>query len=49
MNNFIDVPDNCLWKEGDLWYGWAFVEDRYIFNDLGIESVTDLIMSLHNE
>jgi hypothetical protein len=49
MNNFIDVPDNCLWREGDLWYGWAFVEDRYIFNDLGIESVTDLIMSLHNE
>ena len=48
MNNFIDAPDNCLWKEGNLWYGWAFVDGRYIFDDLGNESVTDLILILNN-
>lgn len=49
MNNFIDAPTNCLWKEGNLWYGWAFVNDRYIFDDLGNESVTDLILSLNED
>ena len=48
MNNLINKP-YALWREGNLWYGWAFVGHRYIFNDLGIESVTDLIVSLHSE
>lgn len=43
----IITPDesyNLAWKEGDLWYGYAYNDElgRYIFDDLGHKSLMDL-------
>lgn len=40
----VNETDNASWKEGDLWYGWAYNYDlgRFIFDDTGHGLITDL-------
>jgi hypothetical protein len=40
----------ALWNEGNLWYGWAFShkKNKYVFDDLGYESCTQLLKSLYS-
>jgi hypothetical protein len=40
----IDESHNLAWKEGDLWYGYAYNEDRgiFIFDDIGCELIIDM-------
>lgn len=42
--NLIDKPYS-LWREGNLWYGWIYRNNRYIFNDIGSETFEELIKS----
>lgn len=39
-----DESYNLAWREGDLWYGYAYNDDleRFIFDDTGHELITDL-------
>lgn len=41
----LDESHNLAWKEGDLWYGYAYNEDRgiFIFDDIGHENFTDML------
>jgi hypothetical protein len=42
---------NSFWREGELWYGWAYNDNlgRFIFDDTGHESFVDILNQVYGD